>query len=461
MQLLDYWRIIKERRKIVLLAFFATIVMTLGVSLLLPVQYESTATIMLDFDSSNPMNMNMATSQTMTSSATLEYINTQTEIIKSRRIAEGVIDILSLDKAPGNIVSFNKAKDKNPLVNNFRRWLADSLLSSLKVIPLNSSRFLHIKFYSADPSYAAAVANAFAKSYNNYNLELKVSPYKDAENWFSEKLKYAKGHSDKSSEHLRTYQQKQGIISQQGAVYDDALKRLELINNELAIAKAKLYETSVALKRLESSNGNYESLPEIISNLFIQGIKTEKIKLETQLTELSGKAGTKHPQYMRLKSMLEALNAKLNNEMQTVVSALRQDNVSAAQRVNSLESAVSNLKTQSTATNLSRFEMDSLTRESEASKQAYDQVLKKFSESSMQSDINRTNVFLVDPAVPAVSKHSPNIMRNLKLSVIVGLLLGLVLAFFFNYLDDTINNPEILEHQFGLAVLGIITTREN
>ncbi len=464
MQLQDFWRIIKERRKIVQLAFFTTVITTLVASLLWPAKYESTATIMLDYDSSNPMNMSMVAPQALTS---VEYVNTQIEIIKSRRIAEGVVDLLKLDKTPQVIEDFNKAKEVNPLFFwrstqsvDIKRWLADEFLSKyVKVEPARDSRFLYIKFYSSEPVFSAAVANAFAKSYNNYNLELKVSPFKEAGKWFSEKMKDAKGQSDKATEQLREYQQKKGIVAQQGVVYDDALQRLDQINKELAAAKARSYETRVALKRLEDSKGNYESLPEVLSNSFIQGLKTEKVKLETQLTELSSKAGTKHPQYIRLKSMLDTLNAKLGNEMQTIVKSLKQENISAGQRVISLEAAVAGLKKQSTATNLSRYEMDSLSRESESSKQAYDLVLKKFSESALQSDINRTNVFLVDAAVPALNKYSPKIKLNLALSIFVGLFLGVGLAFFFDYLDDTIKSAEMLERQFGLPVLGTITSK--
>ncbi len=466
MQLQDFWRIIKDRRKIVLIAFFTTVLTTLVASLLIPAKYESIATILLDYDSSNPMNMSMIVPpQALTS---VEYVNTQIEIIKSRRIADGVVDILHLDKVADIVESFNKANEVNPLFFwrtpqniEIKRWLVDGFLAKyVKIEPARDSRFLYIKFYSSNPEFSAAVANAFAKSYNDYNLELKVSPFKEAGKWFSDKLKDVKGQSDRASEQLREYQQKKGIVAQQGAVYDDALQRLDQINKELASAKAKLYETKVALKRLEDCRGNYESLPEVLSNSFVQGLKTEKVKLETQLTELSGKAGTRHPQYVRLKSMLDDLNIKLSKEMQTIVNALRQDNVSASQRVNSLETAVEGLKRQSTATNLSRFEMDSLSRESESSKQAYDLILKKFSESNMQSDINRTNVFLVDAAVPATIKHSPKIKLNLALSIFVGLFLGVGLAFFFDYLDDTIKSAETLENQFGLAVLGTISSRE-
>ncbi|HLE40153.1 MAG TPA: GNVR domain-containing protein [Nitrospirota bacterium] len=466
MVLHDYWQVIKRRRQIVVLAFLATALTTLVGSLLWPVKYESTATIMLDYDSSNPMNMSMIAAPQAPGSG--EYINTQVEIIKSRRIAQRAVEILNLEKTPDMINRFNETGSENPLLFwrkksriDMKRWLADNFLSgSLKVEAAKDSRFLYIKFHSPDPDISARVANAFAKAYAEYNLELKVTPFRDAEKWFSEKLKDAKGMSDKATEQLREYQQKKGIIAEQGSrgtVYDDAVQRLDQINKELATAKAKLYETKVALKRVGESGGNYESLPEVLSNAFIQDLKTQKVKLETQLTELSGKAGTNHPQYVRLRSMIETVNSKLNAEMRTVVSAVKQEHVSANQRVSALESAVAGLKKESTTANLSRYEMDSLSRESESYKQVYEAVLKKYNETALQGDINKTNVFIVDSAVPPTYRHSPKIMFNMALAVFAGIFLGAALAFFFDYMDDTVKNADMIERQFGIAVLGTVT----
>ncbi len=463
MQLQEFWRIMWERRRVVILAFVATVLTTLVGSILWPAKYEGVATLMLDFDSSNPMNMSLPSPQGLTSG---EYVNTQLEIIKSRHIAEGVVDILRLDRAPEIVAEYNKARAPDPILfwrkgsdQPIRPWLADNLLiRQLKVEPARDSRFIQIKYYSPDPAFSAAVANAFAKSYTNYNLELKVSPFRDAEKWFSEKLKDAKGYSDRASEQLREYQRKKGIIAQQGAVYDDAVQRLDKLNGELAGAKAKLFETRVALKRVADCRGNYEILPEVLNNSFIQGLKAQKVGLETQLTELSAKAGSGHPQYIRLQSMLGSVNDRLRSEMHNIVNSLRQEHAAAGQRVGQLEGAVAGLKRESTSANVSRYEMDSLSRQSESYKQAYDAVLKKYNETAIQGDINRTNVFVVDAAVPSQVKYSPKIVLNLILSVFVGLFLGIGLAFFFDYLDDSIKDPDSIECIFGVPVLGTISS---
>ncbi len=80
------------------------------------------------------------------------------------------------------------------------------------------TRFLYIKFYSGDPKFSAVVANAFAKSYTDHNLELKVAPFREAGQWFASKMKDMKGKSDKATEQLREYQKEKGIITQEGRV---------------------------------------------------------------------------------------------------------------------------------------------------------------------------------------------------------------------------------------------------
>jgi succinoglycan biosynthesis transport protein ExoP len=459
----QYWKIIKERKWIVIAAFVTTVLTTFIGSLLWPPLYEAVATLVLDYDSSNPMNMTNVPVSGIIQSA--EYINTQVEIIKSRRIALDVIDHLKLDKNPDVISKFNESKERNPVFfwkddasnMDIRTWLADNFLSRhIKVEPARDTRFLYIKFYSSDPNFSAEVANTYARAYAAYNLELKVQPFKDAGKWFSEKLEDVKTKADKASEELREYQKKKGVVSTGSGYYDDALQRLDQTNRELVDAKAKLYEATLAMRRVNESRGAYESLPEVIANAFIQNLKTEKIKLEMSLSELSMKVGKKHPQYVRLQSELQTVNTKLNAEIKNIIDAIKQDYDSSSARVSNLQKALGAHKSEVMNLNISRYEIDSLSRESEAFKNTYDTVLQKFNESALQGDINRTNVFLIDMAVAPTDKYSPKLTLNMALAILVGLFLGIGLAFFFDYMDDTIKSEKVIEEDFGIPVLGTI-----
>lgn len=466
MGLRTFWEVLKARKWIVLLALATTVITTFAASLLVTPRYEATATLVLDYDSSNPMNMNLM--QMTGSLQSVEYMNTQIELIRSRKVSTGVIDLLGLDRAPGIIDAFNRAQIPNPVFfwrseknQDIKVWLADSFLTRhLKVEPARDARFLYIRFSSADPNFSAQVANAYAKAYAENNLEMKVMPFREAEKWFSAKLQDVKTKVDTSSEQLREYQKQKGIIAHEGRYYDDAVQSLDQLNRDLTAAKTKLYETRVAMRRVEESRGSYESLPEVIGNAFIQNLKTERIRLETALSEFSGKVGPMHPQYLRTQSELQMVNTKLAAEIKNLIDAVKKDHTSAEERVRALQAAVAGQKSQALNLNISRYRMDSLNRESEISNQVYDAVLKKFNETALQSDMSRTNVFLVDAAVPPSEKSSPKLMLNMALAVFLGMFLGAGLALFFEYLDDTVRSAELTERSFGIPVLGTIPAAE-
>src|SRR2546430_11735961 len=60
-------------------------------------------------------------------------------------------------------------------------WSSDVCSSDLSVIQAS--------FTCADPRWAAAIANAYAKAYVDTMLELRVAPTRKAAAWFDEQLK--------------------------------------------------------------------------------------------------------------------------------------------------------------------------------------------------------------------------------------------------------------------------------
>ena len=108
--------------------------------------------------------------------------------------------------------------------------------------------------------------------------------------------------------------------------------------------------------------------------------------------------------------------------------------------------------------NIVQIEMPPLRERKEDIPLLLDFFLKKYNETALQGDINRTNVFIVDAAVPPDHKFSPKIRLNVALACFVGLFLGVGLVFIFDYLDDTIKSEEAVERLFGITILGTINT---
>jgi capsular exopolysaccharide synthesis family protein len=181
-------------------------------------------------------------------------------------------------------------------------------------------------------------------------------------------------------------------------------------------------ESKAAMKEMESQ-------PEVVNNKFIQELRTEEIRLTAKMSELSEKYGPKHPQIIQIRSELATLRDKMKREIKRLVGAVQ------------IEESSQYLL---------------LKRETETNRQLYEVLLKRLKETALTESLPRNNIQVVDPAQPSQIPIKPKKGMNLLLAVIIGLTMGAGLAFFFEYLDNTIKSPEDIERVIGAPLLGIV-----
>lgn len=71
--------------------------------------------------------------------------------------------------------------------------------------------------------------------------------------------------------------------------------------------------------------------------------------------------------------------------------------------------------------------------------------------------VNRVeNVSVIDRAVPVTDRVSPRPLLNMAVALVIALMLGVLLAFVVDYLDDTVKTPEDVQQLFGLRVLAVV-----
>lgn len=72
--------------------------------------------------------------------------------------------------------------------------------------------------------------------------------------------------------------------------------------------------------------------------------------------------------------------------------------------------------------------------------------------------MNVDNVNILAKAVENNWPVAPNPIRNIAIALVIGLLLGVGLAFLLDYFDNTIKTELDIEKELGLPVLGVIAT---
>jgi polysaccharide biosynthesis transport protein len=86
----------------------------------------------------------------------------------------------------------------------------------------------------------------------------------------------------------------------------------------------------------------------------------------------------------------------------------------------------------------------------------YDALMKGVKEQSLIGELQNIRMWVVEKAKKPGSPVRPRKMMNILLGIIVGLFGGGGLAFFFEYLDNTVKSPEEIETRLGQSVLGVV-----
>lgn len=478
----DYLNIILKR-KWALITFFIVVVVIVMVntSSMEPV-YRATCQVLIERES--PKILNIQDVLSVDARWGYDYYKTQYEIIKSKIIAQRAIKELGLENHP----DFNPKPQKNSF--NPKRVLASVLsgikdlifhardssgsqgtqpqdrenqfinayLGRLTIEPIKESRLVNISFDSHDPKLAARAANTHAKLYIEYGWERKFTTSQDAVRWLNKQLKEAKSKLEASEQQLQHYKRENDLVSIDfGEKHNIILEKLSDLNSALTAAKTTRIEKENLyneLKRISKNPNLAESIPGIVNNQFIQNLKTQYVTLLGEYSELSQKYGSQHPQMIRLRSQIEEIRGKISQEVRKIARSIETEYRVALAQERSLLAALEDQKKEALKLNQKEIQYNVIKRESESNRSMYESLLKRMKEASLTEELKVTNISIVDLASVPKSPVAPNKSRSLMMAIVVGLMGGIGLAFFFEYLDRSIKSSDDIRTELGLPFLG-------
>jgi len=186
----------------------------------------------------------------------------------------------------------------------------------------------------------------------------------------------------------------------------------------------------------------------------IRQIKKMEVDLYNRMSELSKKYGRHHPKILAIDSELADLKKRKATEVKRVVASLRNTYKLAVAREKSLIKAMAKQKTESQELNKKAVQFGVLSRQADTSRYMYELLIKRFKETTLSGEIRTGNIRIVDRAEVPRFPVTPRKKLNILLAVIVGLVMGVGLAFFLEYLDNTIKLPEEIKDHLKIPYLG-------
>lgn len=443
MNFTQFLLILNARKWIILGVLLLTVAVTATVSLLLPKEYTAATTLIIDSKSKDPF-----TGQLLPSQMFPGYMATQIDVIKSSQVANKVVTELKLADSPGTREQFMEATEGK---GSIEQWLGDLLLQKLDVEPSRESSVISIAFTGTDPQFSAAMANAFAKSYIDTSLELRLTPLKQTATWFDQQIVQLREKLDQAQQNLNAYQREKGIVESEERL-DVETRRMADLAGQMVAAQSASYDAS-------SRTRDSGSLPEVINNPVVQGLKAQVAQGEGKLAELANRVGANHPDFLRLQAEVNSYKARLANELNIATRGVGATAGAARQRFNELSAAFERQKAQVLAMKQQREEATLLARDLENAQRIYDSALQRYGQSRMEAQSTQTDIAVLNPAVAPVQHSKPRVFLNILLSLFLGSLLGVGIGFLVELLDRRVRSGQDIAAGLEIPVLAEVSKK--
>ena len=158
----------------------------------------------------------------------------------------------------------------------------------------------------------------------------------------------------------------------------------------------------------------------------------------------------------QLKASIDEIDKKIKEESDIVRRAIEGTYKVAVQQEASIEAKLESSKKDVLDLQDRSIRYNILKREVDTNRPLYDGLLQRLKEVGVEAGVGTNNVTVVDSALTPIAPFKPNLTLNLQIAAVLGLMLGIGLAFFLEYLDDTMQHPEDMERLAHLPVLGVI-----
>ena len=377
-----------------------------------PKVYKASATVVVDVKTPDPV------AGIVQGAASSNYMSTQIEIIRSDRVAQRVVHSLKLDQSATLIARWRNEEGGSMA---FSLWLAKLLERGLEVLPARDSNVITISFYGQEPDFAKSLAGAFAQAYIEVTVDMKVEPARQYATLFEEQTKDARERLQVAQNRLYEYEHEKGVVSSSDRLELETAKLNEL-QTSLVSAEAQSVENTSRLAHAGDTS------PDVMQSGVVQGLRSEIDRSEAKLAELSSRVGRSNPAFIHAESELSTLREKLAQETRTVSTSVNTSGAVGVGKIAGLRAALNAQREKIFTERRKLQDFNIIKQDVEAAQKFYDALNQRYTQSSLESRANQTNIYLLSPAAKPLEAVAPKLHKMLAAGVAVGLAIGLGLA---------------------------------
>lgn len=446
---LDYWRVIRVRLPLIILVFLLVVLTAAVVTYFMPKEYASTVTMQVK--------QNDTLMQVFDRQAGVgfdpRFLTTQFEIIQRKEMLYPVIDSLGLEQRWRGAFGFTNKEQAY-----FR------LRSMIDVREIRNTELIQIIVMSTDRQEAAEIANRIAEEYQKKRIE-------DQQQMVAKSLAQLQDEVEKQRKKVDDLRNEATRIRTENKIPDfspDTMQDPRDVANE--VYQSVEQQVSTERLRVSSLRAKYDQIAKLTDDQVMRSITTLEIEDPTilrllpqyqdavvaQVVNRGEGLGANHPIVKGNREKEEETGRQLRDQIKSLRSSLAANIQIAEDSLRQLENRLAEAKEAQSVSKTRAASYYEAKNNYIQAKNVLEAAVMRLSTESMQRKMPQNPAIIWERAEPASGPSRPRVMLNILLGVVVGLVFGVGLAFFIEYLDTSVKTMEDVETFLQVPVLAVI-----
>jgi len=449
-----YWNIIYKRWKVALSIVVVVMLGTYLASEFAKPMYKSSIEIQIERENPNQLTVDDLFG---IAASDQEFLQTQYVLLKSRGLAERVIDDQKLLSDP----EFYPAgiSGKTPAqIADIRAAMAGVINGPLEVTPVRNTSLVDISYISSTPRLAQKIVEGVGESYIRINNEKKFESVKQTSEFLDRQVAQVRADIEVTRRQIQQFGETKGLVSSADASSIPYQRLMKLTTDVQNSTNARL-EKRNAFDSLSRAN------PESVTSgdLLVSQLTEEESRKQREYSQNLTTFKPDYPQMVALKNSIEkthqARMSAIASAFGRMRDAAKRDLSAAQQSEDQMYAAMIAQKRETMSLNVTAAGFGDLTRTLESKQTLLDQLEKRQNETEVTARLRgsaSSNIHFVDHAQLPTERFNVTLRKNLQNAFPLGVVLGLAAIFFLEYMDRSIKTPEELERVTKFASLGVI-----
>jgi succinoglycan biosynthesis transport protein ExoP len=424
-----------------------------------------------------------------------EEIATEIGIVRSRGLAQKVVDKLHLDNDP----EFNPALRPPSLISRLlaaqhiipQSWITalgtketstpgadmtkiiDNFEEKLKVSNDGHSRIITISFQSKNPITASQVANALADAYIVARLDARFEATKRANLWLADRLNSLRQEVQLSEDQVAKFRAANGLLQAQTPQMPGAqgmtltMQEMSQVSAEAITAHTKYLEAQSRLAELQRSGVTKggrateaaiknDSIMEVLQSPVIQNLRAQEADAARRAADLSAQFGDRYPSVINVRAELAQIRSNIQSQVARVIDSLRNEVATQQAREQSLNAMLVRMKADAARNGIAEVQLHDLERQAQADRTLYENFLTQYKETQSQDSFQQPDADIISRAVVPLLPSFPQKPVIILLSVLASLVVGVLLAAICENLDVAIRSMDQVRSLLKVHPLGMV-----